>query len=186
MSRSGKIALTILSILVLISLGFNILLYVEISRLQQRGLGFVRDVRGGLPQAISKLEAFEKTTIQYKVQIKQEFPVQAEIPFNETLDIPIQLTVPISQEIKTTVMIDPLNTGLSIPVEVNVPVDLEIPIDTTLPISIERTIPISTTIPLDLDVPLNIVVSETELAPYLAQLRTGLIALEQALARLEQ
>ena len=63
---------------------------------------------------------------------------------------------------------------------------MEIPIDTILPISIERTIPISTTIPLDLDVPLNIVVSETELAPYLAQLRTGLIALEQALAEVEQ
>lgn len=186
MSRNGKIALILLFILVLISVGFNIFLYWQMSRLRQAGLGFVRDIRSGLPQAINEVEAFEKATIQYEVQVNQEFPVQTEIPFNETLDIPIQLTVPISQEIKTTVMIDPLNSGVSIPVEVNVPVNMEIPIDTSIPISIERTIPISTSVPLDFPVPLNIVVSETELAPYLARLRTGLIALDQVLAEVEQ
>jgi hypothetical protein len=62
---------------------------------------------------------------------------------------------------------------------------MEIPIDTTIPISIERTIPISTSLPLDFAVPLDIVISETELAPYLARLRTGLVALDQILAEVE-
>jgi hypothetical protein len=185
MTRSGKIAIILLFLLVLSSLGLNFWLVWQINQAQQKGLELVREVRGGLPSAIGELEAFEQATITYEVKIKQDFPIQAEIPFDETLEVPIQLTVPISQTIKTTVMVDPLGTGLDIPVEINVPVDLEVPIDTTVPIALERTIPISTTIPLHLSVPLAIKVSETNLAKHIMQLRSGLASLDEMLARFE-
>ncbi|MBI1880555.1 MAG: hypothetical protein HYR94_20450 [Chloroflexi bacterium] len=135
-----------------------------------------------MPAAISELEAFEKTTIAYEVQINQEFPVQTEIPINQTLEIPIQANVPISQTISTTVMVGAPGTDLTIPLPVNVPVNVEVPIDTSVSITVDRTIPISTTIPLDLTVPLAIKVSETGLAKYIEQLRSGLKSLDEMLA----
>ena len=185
MSKNGKIIIVLLFILVFLSLGLNSWLIWQLLRLQQQSQALVETVRSGLPQAISELENFEKATIKYEVPIKQEFPIETEIPFNETLDIPIETSVPISQTISTTVNVDPLGTGLEIPIAVNVPVNVEIPVKTTVSIPIERTIPISTTISLDLNIPLAIKVSETDLAKYVEQLRTGLVALDKVLAELE-
>ncbi|MBE7470482.1 MAG: hypothetical protein DPW09_29510 [Anaerolineae bacterium] len=185
MTKGGKIAIILLFLLVLSSLALNFWLYWQLNMAQQKVAGLVRQVRAGLPEAIDELESFEQATLTYEINIQQEFPVQTEIPFNETFEVPIQLTVPISQTIHTSVMIDPLGTGLQIPVEVNVPVNVEVPIDTSVPIAIERSIPISTTIPLDLNVPLAIKVAETDLAQYVAQLRTGLASLDEILAGLE-
>jgi hypothetical protein len=186
MSKSGRVALVLLFILVLISLGMNVFLYWQINQTRQKGLELVRTARGALPGAISELEAFEKTTITHDFQINQEFPVQTEIAIKQTLDIPIQTTVPISQVIDTTVMVGAPGTDLAIPLPVNVPVNVEIPIDTTVSITIDRTVPISTTIPLDLTVPLAIKVSETDLAQYIEQLRAGLKSLDEILAGIEQ
>ncbi len=185
MSKSGKVALILLFILVLISLGLNVYLYWQISQVRQKGLGLVGNIRSALPTAISELEAFQKTTITQDIRIKQEFPIQAEIPFNQTLDIPIQATVPISQVINTTVTLGAPGSGLAIPVDVNVPVNVDVPIETSVSITIDRTLPISTTIPLDLTVPLAIKVNETGLAKYIEQLRTGLKSLDEMLAQLE-
>jgi hypothetical protein len=185
MSKNGKIVIVLLFILVFLSLALNSWLIWQLLRLQQQSQALVQTVRAGLPAAISQLEAFEKATLTYEVPIKQELPIQAEIPFNETLDIPIETSVPISQTINTTVNVDPLGTGLEIPIELNVPVNVEIPVNTTVSIPIERTIPISTTIPLDLNIPLAIKVSETDLAKYIEQLRSGLASLDKVLAELE-
>ncbi len=185
MTKGGRIAIVLLFLLVLSSLAMNFWLYWQLQVNHQKAVGLVRQVRAGLPGAIDKLEAFEQSTITYKVNLQQEFPIQAEVPFNETFDVPIKLTVPISQTINTSVTIDPFGTGVGIPVDINVPVNLEVPIDTSVPIAIERTIPISTTVPLDLNVPLEIKMSETDLAGYVSQLRNGLASLDEMLAGLE-
>ncbi len=189
MSRSAKVIIFILFILVLLSLALNGLLLWQWWSFQQQVKAAIRDfepiVGEALSQAITDLETFENSTIEFNVQVQQEFPVQVEIPFQETLDVPIQTTIPISQEIQTTILIDPLQTGLSIPTDVTVPVDLEVPINLTIPVSVDRTVPISTTVPIDFNVPLSIKISETELAPYIGRLRTGLISLNQTLSNLE-
>lgn len=185
MTKGGRIAIILLFLLVLSSLALNFWLYWQLHLNQQKAVGLVRQVRAGLPEAIDELEAFERATITYEVNIQQELPIETEIPFNETFEVPIQLTVPISQTVNTSVMIDPLGTGLEIPVAINVPVNLEVPIDTSVPIAIERPIPISTTVPLDLKVPLEIKVDETDLAGYIAHLRNGLTSLDEILAGLE-
>ena len=190
MSKGTKTAVIILSILVVLSLALNGYLLWQWWRFQQRleetAQAVAPQIRQAITQAVTDLEAFENSTLEFEIQVQQEFPVEVEIPFNETIDVPIQTTLPISQAIETTIMIDPFQTGLSIPTDVRVPVNLEVPIDLNIPVSVDRTIPIATDIPLDLNVPISIAINETELAPYLERLRTGLEAFEDSLSLLEQ
>ncbi len=193
MTKTSKALFVILFILVLVSLGLNIFLLWQLQQAQQQARGVVQEigpmVQDALDQTVADLETFQESTIAFDVAVNEEFPVQVDIPFNENIDIPIQLTVPIQQEINTTILIDPLNTGKGIPVDVTVPIDMDIPIDTTIPVSIERTIPISTSVPLDLNVPIAIELGDTELAGYIGRLRDTLASfestLEQVLAELD-
>ena len=188
MSQGVKAAIISLFILVLLSLGLNGVLIWQWWTFQQRTKQTVQTlqpiVQASLSQAITDLEAFEQSTLEFDLEVQQEFPVQAEIPFQQTLEVPIQTTIPISQEIQTTIMVSPL-PGLQIPTDVSVPVNLEIPIDLLIPISVDRTIPISTTVPLDINVPIVIEVGQTGLAPYLERLRHGLTSLNQALSTIK-
>jgi hypothetical protein len=192
-SKTSKVLFVILFILVLVSLGLNGFLLWQLQQARQQAQGVVRTVgpqiQEVLEQTIADLETFQESTIAFDVQVNENFPVEVDIPFKETIEVPIQLTVPIQEEINTTILIDPLKTGQGIPVDVTVPVDLEIPIDTTIPVSIDRTIPISTSVPLDLDVPIAIELGDTELADYIERLRDSLAsfgpALEQALSEME-
>ena len=194
MSKTAKVILVILFILICVSLGLNGFLLWKLYTFEQQARATAQNVgpvvQETLDQAIADLETLQASTIEFDVQVNEEFPVQAEIPFKETLEVPIQLTIPISQEIKTTVLLDPLKTGVGIPVDVAVPVDMEVPIDTSVPISIDRTIPVSTTIPLDLDVPISIAIGDTELADYIERLRSSLVDfgafLEKALAGIKE
>lgn len=189
MSRTAKTSITILFILVVLSLSLNGLLLWQWWSFQQRVDRALRDfqpvIQEALSQIIADLETFEKTPFEFEIQIQQDFPVQVEIPLDNTVEVPIQTTVPIKQEIKTTVMIDPLRSGLEIPTDVTVPVDIEVPIDLTVPVAIDQSIAISTTVPIDLKVPVSLNVSEMGLANYIERLRTGLVSLEQALSNLE-
>ena len=194
MSKSAKFFLTLLFILVGLSLGLNIFLLWQLQRLEQQARNVTQNLgtmaKGSLDQAITDLEAFQEAKIDFNVRVNEDFPVQVDIPFKETLDVPIQLTIPISQEIKTTVLLDPLKTGQGIPVDVAMPVNIDVPIDTSIPISIDRTIPISTTVPLNLDVPITVNLGETDLSGYIGRLHDSLVSfnafLDQTLSGLEQ
>jgi hypothetical protein len=178
MTKGTKTTIIILFVLVLLSLGLNGYLIWQWRTFQQQSQATIKQyqqmVSEGLAQTITDLESFEQSTIEFEIEVAQEFPVQVEIPFQESLEVPIQTTVPISQEIRTTIMLDPLQTGFVIPTDVTVPVNLDVPIDLTVPVSIDRAIPISTSVPLDMKVPIAISISETELAPYLERLRITL------------
>jgi hypothetical protein len=84
---------------------------------------------------------------------------------------------------------DPLQSGLEIPVDVTVPVDVEIPVDVVVPVVIDRVIPISTTVPLALDVPIVVEMDKIELTGYLEQFQMMLISinsfLDQVLADIQ-
>lgn len=183
MARNIKIAFIILFILVFFSLALNIYLIYYLMTLRQQALKVAREVgpvvQESLGRADAELETFQQSTIDFKIQIDQELPVQVEIPINETIEIPIQMTVPISKTIETTVMMDPFQAGLEIPVDIDVPVDLEIPIDVVVPIPISRTLPLSTSVPINLDLPIAIKVSETPLVTYIEDIRTALASFNQ-------
>jgi hypothetical protein len=181
-SKTAKVILVILFILICVSLGLNGFLLWKLYSFEQQAQTTVRNLvpiaQESLDQTVADLEAFQESTIEFDLQVKQDFPVKVDIPFNETIEVPIQLTLPISQEINTTILLDPLQTGIGIPVDVTVPVDMEVPIDVSIPVSIDRTIPVSTTVPLDLDVPISIAINDTELAGYIERLRASLVDFE--------
>jgi hypothetical protein len=193
MSKTAKVILVILFILVFLSLGLNVYLLWKLYSLEEQARTTARNVvpllQASLGQTVTDLETFQESAIEFDVQVKQDFPLEVDVPFNETIEVPIQLTLPISQEINTTILLDPLQTGTGIPVDVTVPVDIEVPIDVTVPVEIDRTIPIATTIPLDLDVPVSIEIGDTELAGYIERLRDNLISfntsLDQMLVKLK-
>jgi hypothetical protein len=193
MSKTAKVILVILFILVFLSLGLNVYLLWKLYSLEEQARTTARNVvpllQASLGQTVTDLETFQESAIEFDVQVKQDFPLEVDVPFNETIEVPIQLTLPISQEINTTILLDPLQTGTGIPVDVTVPVDMEVPIDVTVPVEIDRTIPIATTIPLDLDVPVSIEIGDTELAGYIERLRDNLISfntsLDQMLVKLK-
>ena len=178
MSRNIKITFTILFILVLLSFALNLYLIYYLVTLRRQALEVAQEVspvvQESLALADAQLETFQQSTLDFEVQIDEELPIQVEIPISETLEIPIQTSVPISTTIETTVMMDPFQAGLEIPVDIDVPVDLEIPIDMVVPIPISRTLPLSTSVPVKLDLPIAIEVSETPLVTYIEDVRTAL------------
>lgn len=190
MSKSAKIFMGLLFVLVLLSLTLNGLLLWQWWTFQQQAMQAIQRfnpvINEGLSQAIADMQEFEQSTVEFNIEVSQNIPIDTEIPFNETLEVPINTTIPIQQQIATTIMIDPLQSGLEIPVDINVPVDIEVPVDMSIPITVDRTIPISTNIPLNMTVPISIKISETELAPYLERLRLALESLEQTLSNLPQ
>jgi hypothetical protein len=189
MTRSAKIMITVLFVLVLLSLGLNGLLLWQWWSFQRRVEQTIQEVQPVLHEAISQaitdLEAFEQTPLEFDVKIDQEFPIETEISVNDSLEFPIQTTVPIKQDIETTVLLDPFQSGLEIPTDITVPVDIEVPLDLNVPVHIDESVPISTVIPVNLTVPLSIDVRETELGPYLQRLRQGLASFDQTLLDLE-
>ena len=181
--KSLKVSIITLFILVFISLGLNLYLILQLVRVRQQAINTVQEFKpvaqNVLTEVDRELTEFQESTIAFNVDIKQDFPIQMAIPINEIVQIPISVTLPIQQEFETTIIMDPLQTGLEIPVDVVVPVDVEVPIDMIIPIEIDRTVPISTTIPLDLDLPIAIEVSDTDLADYIEQLRQGLAGAQE-------
>ena len=180
-----KIIIIILFTLVFISLGLNGYLIAQWVQTRQQVIQTVQQfspvARDALTRADTELEAFQNSTLEFVVKIDQELPIDVEIPINKRVEVPINVTVPISKEIQTTVMMDPFQAGLEIPVDINVPVNVEVPIDVVLPVEIDETIPISTTVPVKLDVPIAVDINDTDLVPYIEQLRQGISALGDSL-----
>lgn len=132
----------------------------------------VRTVAIGQIDALIKYtEQVEQDTIRVNIAIQQPIPIQATIPFNEQLNVPIKTTFPISDTIDVET---PLG-NIPLPVRMTFPIDLQVPI------TVSQTVDISTTVNLDLDVPIVIPVSETPLASYLGELRQALRALADGL-----
>ncbi len=180
-----KIIIIILFVLVFLSLGLNGFLISQLLSARQQALGLVQNfkpmVQDTLSQVDTELETFQESTLEFNVKIDQILPIDVEIPFNETVEVPINLVIPIEQQIQTTVMMDPFQAGLEIPVKIDVPISVEVPIDVVLPVTIDRTIPISTNVPINLDVPPAIEVSETDLVLYIEQVRQGIGSFNESL-----
>ncbi len=180
-----KVIIITLFGLVLASLALNWYLISQLLAVRNQALNTIQTVKpmaqNALQQADEELASFQNSTLEFNVTIDQELPINVEIPFNESIEIPIDVTIPINQQIETTVMMDPFQAGLEIPVDINVPVDVEVPINMVFPVEIDCTIPISTNVPINLNVPININVADTDLTQYIQQLREGLASLNESL-----
>ena len=170
MKRGYLIALIVLTVLTLLSLTLNGVVIYGLLQAQRIALGAVSDAR-------AIVTSIGDVTISYTVEVDQEIPVAASVPFYEEVVVPVNTVLPV----ETTVMV-PINLGL-------ISYSLEIPISTIIPVDLEIAVPISTTIdvvttvPLNVDVPIVIPISDTPLVDYLEELDAALAQMEARLKR---
>jgi hypothetical protein len=189
LSRRARFVIVLLFALVSLSLALNgyliwqwLTFRAQAQALADRAEGLRRSALEAIAQLREELQGVGDVAFEYRVQIDENLPVDAVVPFHERLEVPIQYTVPISQEIFTTLDLQIPQLGLNLPVEVAVPIQLEVPIDLTVPIEIDREVPVHTTVPISLEVPIVFDLADVGLAWYVELLDRGLADLEVALA----
>lgn len=137
----------------------------------------------GLDQAVTGLEEFGSSTIEFTVNIDENVSITEDFAINRTVQVPINTSIPIDEEFDTTITIDgPF--GIDVPLDITVPIELDVPIELTVDIPIDETIPIDVDVPVRLDVPISIDVEGTELASLAASLIEGLRAFQDGLGGL--
>ena len=137
----------------------------------------------GLDQAVTELEAFGTTQIEFTVPIDQTITIDETFELKRTVEVPIKTSIPINEEVETTITINgPF--GVDIPLDITVPVDIDVPIDLTVDIPIDESIPLNVEVPVKLDVPISIDVEGTELETLTASLIEGLRAFQEGLSGL--
>lgn len=138
-------------------------------------------ISAGLDEAVTGLEGFGTSTLEFNVSIDEEVAIGTEVVIDRTLKVPIKTTLPIDEEFDTRIEISgPF--GIDVPFDVTVPVKLDVPIDLVVEIPIKETFPIDETIPVSIDVPITIDVSETELAVLTDSLAAGLESFRDVLS----
>lgn len=168
MNRVHSLALVVLTVLTLLSLLLNAIVIHTLLEARRTALRVVQDTR-------SLVDELSDDVFLYSVQVEQDVPISAEVPFNETFTIPVNTVVPI-------------DTSVVVPVDLGITTyRLRIPINTVFPVDIEFTVPVSqmialdTVVPIDIEVPLDIPLSETPLGGYLRDAEAVLRQTEEQL-----
>jgi MFS family permease len=141
------------------------------------------NVSSGLDQAITGLESFGNSKVEFNVPIDQNVEFATDVVINRDVEVPIKTTLPINETFDTTIKVaGPF--GIDIPLNVTVPVDIDVPIDLKVKVPIHETIPIDANVPVKLDLPISINVSDTQLAELSKALAAGLRSFKDVLAGL--
>ncbi|MFK8023084.1 MAG: hypothetical protein AB8G26_03885, partial [Ilumatobacter sp.] len=141
------------------------------------------EIDSGLDQAVTQLEEFGTSTIEFDVAIDETISIDETFVINRTVEVPINTSIPINEEVETTITIDgPF--GIDIPLDITVPVDLDVPIDLTVDIPINEELPVAVDVPVQLDVPISISVEGTELQTLTTSLIEGLRSFQDGLSGL--
>ena len=140
-------------------------------------------VSAGLDQAISGLDSFGKSTVEFSVPIDENVKFATNVVIKRAIQVPIKTTLPINESFKTTIKVaGPF--GIDIPLDVTVPVKIDVPIDLVVTVPINETIPIDANVPVKLDIPITVDVSQTQLAELAKALAAGLKSFQEVLAGL--
>jgi MFS transporter, DHA2 family, triacylglyceride efflux pump len=141
------------------------------------------NVSAGLDEAITGLESFGNSTVEFKVPIDENVEFATSIVIDREIEVPIKTTLPIDESFNTTIKVNgPF--GIDIPLDVTVPVNIEVPIDLVVTVPIHETIPVDANVPVKLDVPISVDVSRTQLAELSKALAAGLKSFQEILAGL--
>ncbi len=149
--RSKPSAPATLWALALVSLLLNIALVALIVVVVMWARQFAADTADAL-------NAVGNQDINYTLRLNQTVPVRAEVPFAQTIVVPISQSidvntiVTVSRELPVIGVID-----LDVPIQASIPVNFEVPI------AVNQTFPVSADVPLNMEIPLSIRVNETPL-----------------------
>jgi hypothetical protein len=128
--------------------------------------------------AISELESFRSSTLEFTADVDQPVDIETEIVLDRDITIPVRTTLPIDQSFDTTIDVrGPL--GVVVPVRVTVPLQLEVPIDHEVTVRLEETIPIEATVPVRARLPVAVLVADTELVTLADALIEMLLAIDE-------
>ena len=130
-------------------------------------------VSAGLDQAITELETFSNSSLEFAVAIDETVVIDTEITIDRDFSFPIDETININQAVDTTIEID-TGLGFEVPVDVNVPVNVDVPIQLDVDVPINETVPVVAEVPVNLDVPIEVDIAETELVLLTEQLTVAL------------
>lgn len=140
-------------------------------------------IDSGLDEAITQLEEFGTSTIEFDVAIDETISINENFSIQRTVEVPINTSIPIDEEIQTTITIDgPF--GVDIPLDITVPVNLDVPIDLVVDIPIDEEIPVDVDVPVTLDVPIAISIEGTELQTLTQSLIDSLRSFQDGLSGL--
>ena len=141
------------------------------------------NVSAGLDEAITGLESFGTSTVEFNVPIDENVQFKTDVVIDRDVEVPIKTTLPIKESFDTTIKVaGPF--GIDIPLDVTVPVDINVPIDIKVTVPIHETIPIDANVPVKLDLPISVDVNETKLAELAKALAAGLRSFQEVLAGL--
>ncbi|MCP4541896.1 MAG: hypothetical protein GY832_32605 [Chloroflexi bacterium] len=127
-----------------------------------------------LDQAADDLIALANAHIEYTVSISRVVAIDAEIPFNQTLVVPVDMEIDHVFPIDTSIYFQeeftvPISQVLSIDQTFNVPFDIPltersvtvpIPIQANIPIQFEVAVPIDKELEIQADIPVQLPITE--------------------------
>ncbi len=137
----------------------------------------------GLDQAITELENFSNSTLEFPVSVDENVVIDTEITIDRDFSFPIDENIPIDETVDTTIEID-TGLGFEVPVDVRVPVQVDVPIQLDVDVPINETVPVRADVPVELDIPVRIDLAETELKTLADQLAEGLRTVQALLGDL--
>ncbi len=137
-------------------------------------LRFQSTARAMLDQAADDLAALADAHIEYTVSISRVVAIDAEIPFNQTLTIPVDMEIDHVFPIDTSIYFQeeftvPVSQTLSIDQTFNVPFDIPltertvavpIPIQADIPIRFDIAVPIDKELDIQADIPVQLPIAE--------------------------
>ena len=158
-------------LLTLTSLALNVIILRELVTIRQIA-------RASVTETIEVVNSFQEETFAYTFTVEDVIDVNTDIPFEETIDVPIRDSIAINTSVQVPVNAGPLGSF-----NVTIPISTVIPIELDVPVEIDRTINVRAAVPIEVDVPVSIAIEETPLSNTLADLEAGLIDLEEELSQ---
>ncbi len=180
MNKIYTIVLVVLAVLTLISLTLNGVIIFGLLRAHEIALDVRQTALNTVDDARAIVASVGDDTFAYTLEVEQEIPISASVPFDEVVVIPVNTVIPIDTSITVPIDLGITTYDLDVPIQAVVPVDLEF----AVPIS--QTVDIATTVLLDVDVPIEIPLDETLLVDYAEELDAGLGRLQVDLEQLEE
>ena len=178
MKKLYVVALILLTLLTLLSLALNGVVLYGLWRARQIALDAQKVALATVGDARVIVTGIGDDTFAYTLEVEQEIPIAARIPFDEVVTIPVNTVIPIDTSVTVPIDLGITTYDLVVPIQTVVPVDIQ------FDVPISKTVDIATTVVLDVDVPIEIPLAETPLLDYVEELDAGLARLEESLAQL--
>lgn len=172
----------LLWVIVLVSLGLNVYLVLQLNKFSQEAQQSVGQLKA-ISEILEAVETTELGTVEVPIVIDETLPISLNVPFKDTFEVPISTTIPISTSITVNenIVVPIQDTvslnrdaqivisvlGQSIPVDVpiradiplsmqtNVPIDLEVPVELDIPVELMIEVPVDTAVPIEAEIPVK-------------------------------